>query len=203
MAVRCAGIILAGGRNTRMGGQPKGRLQIAGKSFLERIAAALGRCTGELILVTREPAVYHDWPYRIVEDVFQVRSPLSGIHAGLLHMDAEIAFVSSCDTPFLHRAVIRMLIDQADDASDIVVPASGNYFQPLCAVYSKACVRFIEHQLARGDPKVDHLFDQAQVKSVGYEQFQSVDPQLISFFNVNTSADLAAAAAMVDDPVTG
>ena len=41
MAVRCAGIILAGGRNTRMEGHPKGRLQIAGKSFLDRIAAAV------------------------------------------------------------------------------------------------------------------------------------------------------------------
>ena len=181
MSVRCAGIILAGGRNTRMKGHPKGGLRIAGKSFLDRIAAAVGTCTGELILVTRETAVYYNWPYRIVEDVFQVRSPLSGIHAGLLHMDAEVAFVSSCDTLFLHHAVVRMIVDQSDDASEIVVPASGTYFQPLCAVYSKACVRLIERQLSRGDPKVDHLFDQARVKSIAYEQLQSVDPQLNSF----------------------
>ena len=203
MAVRCAGIILAGGRNIRMDGQPKGRLRIAGKSFLDRIAAAVGTCTGELILVTRDPEHYVDWPFRIVEDVFQVRSPLSGIHAGLLHMDAEVAFVSSCDTPFLHPAVVRMLIDQTDDTSDIVVPASGTYFQPLCAVYSRVCVRLIERQLSRGDPKVDHLFDEARVKSIAYEQLQSVDPQLNSFFNVNTPSDLAAAVTMQDDPVNG
>lgn len=203
MAVRCAGIILAGGRNTRMEGLPKGQLRIAGKSFLDRIAAAVGTCTGELILVTREPAVYHDWPYRIVEDVFKVHSPLSGIHAGLLHMDAEVAFVSSCDTPFLHPAVVRMLMDQADDTSEIVVPTSGTYFQPLCAVYTKACMRLIERQLSRGDPKVDHLFDEARVKSIAYEQLQSVDPQLNSFFNVNTPSDMAAAMEMIDDLVTG
>ena len=201
MAIQCAGIILSGGQSTRMGGRPKGLLRIGRRSFLDRIAIAIEACTQEVLLVTRDPCHYGDWPHRIVEDIFTMRSPLAGIHAGLVHMRADYAFFSSCDTPFLKSDVIRTLIAYADDESDIVVPSFGTYYQPLCAVYSKACAWLIESQLSRGDLKVDHLFSMARVKAIPYEQFHSVDPELKSFFNVNTPSDFKTAALMLDDAV--
>ncbi|MCF8078095.1 MAG: hypothetical protein K9K88_02325 [Desulfobacterales bacterium] len=82
---------------------------------------------------------------------------------------------------------------------DIVVPFSGTYYQPLCAVYSKRCIPLIEAQLERGDRKVDRLFERVAVKPVSYRRLRSVDPALRSFFNVNTPEELLLAERMARD----
>ena len=82
-----------------------------------------------------------------------------------------------------------MLIEEIEPAADIIVPYSGIYYQPLCAVYSKRCIPFIEAQLRDGDLKVDNLFTGVRIKTVPYETFQAVDKDLLSFFNVNSPED--------------
>ena len=193
MQPTCAGIILSGGLNSRMGGRDKARLELGGRSFIDRILTAIDRCFKELLLVTREPDLYRNLPVTIVEDIFNIRTPLTGIHAGLVNMDADYGFCTSCDTPLLKTALVRILVSNIDVHHDIVVPSVGTYFQPLCAVYSKRCIPFIEDQLRRGEVKTDGIFKALKVKKVPYEQLQKVDPKLTSFYNVNTPEDFISA----------
>jgi molybdopterin-guanine dinucleotide biosynthesis protein A len=65
--------------------------------------------------------------------------------------------------------------------------------QPLCAVYSKQCIKHIEAQIERGDFKVADLFRKVRVKKVPETVLTLADPALVSFFNINTQKDLAAA----------
>ena len=190
MSANCIGIILTGGLNTRMGGRNKAFLRLGKRYFLDCIVRTLGCCVDELLLATREPNIYQRWGLETVRDIFDVQSPLSGLHAGLVHMEAEYAFCSSCDSPLLRVEVVQILIDSIRTGYDVVVPASGTYYQPLCAVYSKRCIPVIEEQLASGDRKIDHLFKRVVVKKIPYRIFRKVDPNLHSFFNVNTPADL-------------
>jgi molybdopterin-guanine dinucleotide biosynthesis protein A len=173
-----------------MGGRNKALLKLDGRSFLNRIVTALEGCFDQLLLVTRQPQLYRNCSVRVVEDIFAARTPLSGIHAGLVNMDAEFGFCISCDTPFLKTELVRMLIGEIDTGFDIVVPSRGSYLQPLCAVYSKRCIPVIEDRLSRGDVKTDGIYEALRVKKIPYECLQKVDPQLSSFFNVNTPQDL-------------
>ena len=193
----CAGIVLAGGLNSRMGGSNKAFLEIDGRPFLDRILATLSGCFDECLLVTREPADFSHLDAAVVSDIFDLRSPLTGIHAGLLNMAADYAFCTSCDTPFLSRETIDILVGEISPEIDAVVPASGSHYQPLCAIYSKKCLPPIEDQLARRDAKVDRLFEKIRLKTVGYDRFKTADPALKAFFNVNTPADLQTAKAML------
>jgi molybdopterin-guanine dinucleotide biosynthesis protein A len=190
-----AGIILSGGLNTRMEGRNKAFLTIDGQTFLERIVATLSACCGEMLLVTREPERYAGRDLRVVTDILSARSALTGIHAGLVHMQADYGLCVGCDTPLIKKSVLRMLMAATDPDTDIVVPSSGTYFQPLCAAYAKRCAPVIENQLRAGDFKIAHLFAQMRVKKVPYTQFRTVDDKLVSFFNINTEDDLKRAQA--------
>lgn len=193
--IPCAGIILSGGRNTRMGGRNKAFLTIDGQSFLDRIIAAVTACCSETLLVTREPGRYSDRGLRVVTDILSVRSALTGVHAGLIHMQADYGLVVGCDTPLVKPGVLRTLMQAVEPEIDIIVPSSGTYFQPLCAVYAKRCAPLIEDQLRCGDLKIANLFARMKVKRIPYEIFRDSDDRLVSFFNINTTEDLKHARA--------
>jgi len=193
----CAGIVLSGGKNSRMKGDNKAFLRIGSLSCLDRILEVLRGLFGEILLVTKDTDLYRPEGVRVVGDILNVQSPLSGIHAGLKEMSSEFAFVVGCDTPFLKKEVVEMLIGEISSGADVIVPFSQTYFQPLCAVYSKRSLQPIEDQLLRNDLKVDRLFGRISLKKIPYERLMSVDPDLISFFNVNTSEDLKRAGQIL------
>jgi molybdopterin-guanine dinucleotide biosynthesis protein A len=68
----------------------------------------------------------------------------------------------------------------------------------MCAVYSRRCIPFIEKQLNVGDLKTDHLYEQIRIKKIPYERFGAIDPDLTSFFNVNTPEDIRSANRLLD-----
>jgi molybdopterin-guanine dinucleotide biosynthesis protein A len=199
MSKNCAGVILSGGLNTRMEGQNKAFLKINGKRFIDSLSEIFASCFSERFLVTRESHLYTEVNFKIVEDVFTVQSPLSGIYAALINMESEYAFCTSCDVPLLKREVVRIIVKEIESGIDVVVPAFGMYYQPLCAVYSKRCIPFIEKQLACGNPKVDDFYESVKLKRVSYEKIKCVDPTLASFFNVNTKKDLERSEKIYDE----
>jgi molybdopterin-guanine dinucleotide biosynthesis protein A len=72
------------------------------------------------------------------------------------------------------------------------VPFYDGHYQPLCAIYSKRCIPFIERQLSANEYKISHLFERVQVKTVPVDKLKTADPDLISFLNVNTPASFDA-----------
>jgi len=192
----CSAVILTGGLNTRMQGRNKAFIQLGGRRFLTRVLDTVSAYLDECLIVTRQTGLYREWPVKIVADRLAVRSPLTGIHAGLMSMRSEFALVTSCDTPFLRKAVVNRLLTALEPDTDVIVPASGTFFQPLCALYSRRCVPVIEEILGQGQVKVDRLYARVRVKRVAYRHFEAVDPELHSFFNVNTPGDLETARGL-------
>ena len=202
MAAKCAGIILSGGLNSRMKGKNKAYLKIDGSRFLDRVTGTLRECFNEILLVTKDPSAYTrlQKDINIIKDISDIHSPLSGIHAGLSDMEADYAFCIGCDTPFLKKAVVEILVNGIEPNADVIVPYSETYFQPLCAIYSKRCAPLIEGQLNKNDLKVDNLFSKVRIKTIPYEIFQQVDEDLVSFFNVNSPEDLQYAEQLLSSP---
>lgn len=194
--INCSGIILAGGMNKRMHGRNKALIKLHHRRFLDHILGTLHECFSRCLIVTREPSVYVEWDAKIVSDRFDVRSPLTGIHAGLISMDSGYAFVTSCDAPLLKKEVIDILVEAIEPGIDVITPASGGYYQPMCAIYSARCAGIIEQMLHRRELKVDLLYERIRLKTIPYARFEAVDPRLTSFFNVNTPEDLKKAREM-------
>ena len=175
-----------------MHGRNKAFLEINGTTILNRLMECLGPIFQDIVLVTRQPDLYDEPSVKVVTDIYRARSSLTGIHAGLAHAAADHAFVVPCDTPFLQSTMVRLLLDHLEPSLDVVVPFFDGHFQPLCAIYSKRCIAAIEAQLDREDFKIIQFFDTVEVRSVPLEQLKSADPELLSFFNVNTPAALQA-----------
>ncbi len=196
---RCCAAILAGGRNSRMDGRNKALLKVGGKTILDRLLAVLEPCFSEILLVTRQPDRYADQSLTIVDDIYDDRSSLTGIHAGLVHANSEHTFVVPCDAPFLRPAMVRLLLEALDPEIDILVPSVGGHFQPLCAIYSKRCIPAIERQLDQRDYQIYRFYHQMKVKTLSEHTIKQIDPQMVSFFNVNTPAALVESQAVAGD----
>ncbi|MGD9008528.1 MAG: molybdenum cofactor guanylyltransferase [Desulfobacteraceae bacterium] len=197
--IDCCAMILAGGLNTRMAGRNKAFLEVGGQSILSRLLKSLQTCFDEIVLVTRQPELYTDYPVRVVEDIYPYRSSLTGIHAGLVNAKAFYTFVVPCDTPFLQPGLIRLLLDQIQPSLDIVVPYYDNHFQPLCSIYSKRCLPAIESQLDQEDYKIINIFDRMRTKRVTARELKQADPQMLSFYNVNTPDAYEACRNLIQD----
>ncbi|MGB5984460.1 MAG: molybdenum cofactor guanylyltransferase [Desulfobacterales bacterium] len=182
----CSAVILAGGLNSRMGGRNKAFMKLGRETLLARISTVLKPLFNEVLIVTREPELYRDLPWRVVEDRLRVRSSLTGVHTGLCSAREEFIFVVPCDVPFLRAALVRLLLSEIDGDSDVIVPFHDRLYEPLCAVYGRRCIAPIEALLAKGDFTIYHLYDHIRFKPIPAERIRVADPDLISFFNVNT-----------------
>ncbi len=193
MSIHCSGVILAGGQNKRFGGQNKAFIRIGQLRIIDRLAKVCARLFDQVVLVTNDPAIYMDVDALIVTDHYPVRSSLTGLHAGLFAAAHEYAFFTACDTPFVQEALVRMLIDAIERKTDIVVPCTSVGYEPMFAVYRKTCLPVMTWHLENNLFKISQVFRKMRVKKIEEAQLRKADPELVSFFNVNTPEDLTTA----------
>jgi molybdopterin-guanine dinucleotide biosynthesis protein A len=193
MAIPCSGVILAGGRSKRFGGRNKAFIQIGGKRIIDRQLEVYRRLFDQIILVTNDPVTYMDVDALIVSDHYGQRSSLNGLHAGLFAAAHDYVFCSACDTPFVNDALISCLLEHIDSKADIIIPSTVSGFEPMFAVYKKTCLPAMVWQLERDLLKIQGIFRKVRVKTVDESELRAIDPQLNSFFNINTPEDLVLA----------
>jgi molybdopterin-guanine dinucleotide biosynthesis protein A len=186
----CAGIILAGGLNRRMAGRNKARLPIEGQTILDRLVALLWAFFDPIIIVTNQPRDYLDEGVILVTDLVDIRSSLTGIYSGLFYSPRPHAFITGCDMPFLKQELLELILKNLEARWDVVVPVTEEGYQPLSAIYSRRCLEPIANQLAEGKLKVSHFFSKVRIKKVPETSLRQVDPELKSFFNINTPEDM-------------
>jgi len=196
MAAPCTGVILAGGLNKRFNGQNKAFIRIGGKRIVDRLLDVYVQLFDQIVVVTNDPAAYMDVDALIVTDHYSVRSSLNGLHAGLFAAAHEHAFFAACDTPFIKGELIQRLLDSVTRKADIIIPSTSAGYEPMFAVYKKTCLPAMVWQLERDLLKIQGLFRKVRVKTVDEADLREVDPELVSFFNVNTPADLVRAEAL-------
>lgn len=189
MKTSCSGVILAGGLNSRFSGVNKALMEIGAKPILGRICEVFNDLFDEVILVTNEPLAYAAWDIQVVTDLYDYRSSLTGLQAGLFYSTRPYAFFTACDTPFLQKEIVKLVLEQINPKADIVVPQTQAGFEPLCAVYSSGCLPAVEECLGRQQFKIRDLFQKVRVKTIPEKHLREKDPELVSFFNVNTPQD--------------
>nr|WP_287411559.1 molybdenum cofactor guanylyltransferase [Pseudodesulfovibrio sp.] len=195
-----AGIILAGGLGTRMGHVKKAFLEIGGKTILDRLLSVYCPLFHEIVISARDREDFLQYGLPVAEDRFEARSSLTGIHAGLHDIKADYGFFAACDAPFVQAGLVKRLLAEVTADADVVIPLKEDgYREPLCAVYSKRCLPYIEAQLKTENYRIIGFFDQVKVKEVPIAQLREGDPDQISFFNVNSPDDLHQAEALAKE----
>ena len=193
----CTGVILSGGLSSRYDGMEKALLQVGGVRILDHIYDIYSQLFEEIILVTNSPQKFLEWDLLIVSDLFPIRSSLTGIHAGLFYMTNPFAFISACDTPFLKKEMVETVIGKIESQIDIVMPETSAGFEPLCAAYSKRCLEAAQNHLEQKKLKITKTFRKSRIKTISEKVLRKIDPDLQSFFNINTPGDLQRAEEMV------
>ena len=197
MTPSCTGVILSGGLNTRFSGKDKSLIQLGGHYVFESIYSIMHDLFDDIILVTNRPLDYISWDLTIVTDIFSVRSSLTGIHTGLHYSNNDYSFFVACDTPFLKKELVQSIISRIHPNVDAIVPQTSKGYEPLFAVYSKKCLKPIEHQLKQKDLKVRNILKKVRTLFFPEDKIREIDPELHSFFNINTPDDLAIAKKMI------
>jgi len=192
-------IVLAGGKGLRLG-RDKVQETVGNSNLLQRALSQLTPFNCDIIIVTAGakslPQVNGYKGFRIVTDIYPGKGALGGIYTGLAESNSPYNLVVACDMPFLNQALLRYMMELSA-GFDLVVPRLGELVEPLHAVYARNCLAPIERLLGRDNLEVRALFDLVKVRYVEASEIDRFDPQHLSFFNVNTEADLEKACQMV------
>ena len=193
-------IVLAGGKGLRLG-RYKALEKIGDRTLLERVIDSLTLLDGEIIVVIRQGQPTPPMPTgvtRVVVDIYPDKSALGGIYTGLVASSSLYNLVVACDMPLLNLSLLRYLIQLVPDF-DAVIPRIGGSVEALHAVYSKNCLTPIRNQIEQGNLKVSDLPSQMRVRFVEEEEIDRFDSEHLSFFNINTEADLERAKALLGE----
>ena len=193
--MRLTGVIQAGGRSTRMGGEPKALLEVGGRRIVERVADVLGQVTDDLLMVTNTPELFEWMGVSMVPDAYPDCGSLGGIYSGLKAAPGEAIFTVACDMPFLSAAVARLVTSRVGMA-DVVAPRVGPHFETLHACYGRACLDPMQRRLAAGELKITGFWDEVRVLVIPEEEVARLADPAVVFSNVNTPEDLARARAL-------
>jgi molybdopterin-guanine dinucleotide biosynthesis protein A len=143
------GILLAGGKSSRMGSN-KALLKLGNEYIISLLTDLMKDIFGKVILITNETELYGFLKIDMFEDIYKNKGPLAGIHTGLMHSRTKNNFIMSCDIPLITKSSIEFIINYPSDKK-IKVPFADGYVQQLCGLYSKSILTEIEHLLIQTD----------------------------------------------------
>ena len=174
---------------------------LAGKPLIVHVLERISASVDNIVVVTRPgqelpaEAALHFHP-AVFQDLYPGAGPLGGLLTGLSAADSFPAIAVACDMPFLEPALLRGLL-KVMQGYDAAVPVKDDRPQPLCAAYAETCIDSLKARLEANQLRMTDWLDDIRVRRILDEDWQPLDPEGLSFFNLNTPDDLAKAEAML------
>lgn len=195
MQKNMTGIILSGGKNSRMGVN-KAFLEINGVRLIDHILSVYEKIFSEIIIVTNEPLAYTEFPdTMIVTDIYKGKGSLGGIYTGLFYARHDYAFVAACDMPSLNIEFILFMIEQISKY-EIVVPELPEGFQALHAIYSRRCLPAMKRMIFADKLKISGLFKDIRSLKITEDKIKPFNQDGRLFLNLNTPEDIHSSALL-------
>lgn len=190
MMARGVAAIIAGGQGRRLGGQPKGLIEVGGRRIIDWQLEALREAFARVFLVAGDAGPWAGLGVEVVPDRVPGAGPLAGIDAALaaLTPGEETVVCVAGDMPWLDGRALALLRDHPPAMA--VVPRVGGRPEPLFARYDRACAGPIAAALAAGRLKTAAILDELAVAWLDEAALRAVDPALAFLTNVNTPEEL-------------
>ena len=190
--MKASGIILAGGKNTRIKTE-KAFIQLGpDATLIENTVEIFQKLFSEIIIVTNNPQAYLKFGTKVVEDLIKDKGPLGGIFTGLCFSTSQLNFVLGCDMPFPNPDLINYILQKPAEY-DLVIPETKGKTETLFARYSKNSLPVILSYMLKDELKVQNVLAELKVLKITSDEIHRLDPEHLSFFNVNTQEDLKKA----------
>ncbi|TJY34652.1 molybdenum cofactor guanylyltransferase [Pontimicrobium aquaticum] len=179
------GIILAGGKSSRMG-TDKGTLLLNEKTFIQHIIDAMNPLVNHIVIVSDNPN-HDDFEIERIEDVIKDAGPLAGLYSGLQQSKTDYNLVVSCDVPLITTKILKQIIENYKEGLDVIQLESNQKTMPLIALYNKTCKQTIKQLLDKGERRVRFAVSQLKTKTI------MLDDNLSSaLININTKEEFDA-----------
>ncbi|NUQ83068.1 MAG: molybdenum cofactor guanylyltransferase [Anaerolineales bacterium] len=178
-------------------GEDKALKPFLGRPLIQRVIERLAPIADELLVTTNRPEDYAFLDLRLTlrADLKPGRGALGGLYTAIVSATHPLVAVVACDMPFasarLIEAASRLMVEEE---ADVVIAKSDEGYEPLHAVYRRAtCLPAIESAIESDQWKVIAWFPQVNVRVLTSEEIQSLDPDGLAFWNVNTPEEFARA----------
>lgn len=189
-------LILAGGRGSRLGFREKALIEVKGRPLIAFVIERLEKSVDEIIISVRDEAqrehlrtIFPNLSYAC--DKYENKGPLAGILSGLSICKYEYCFIAACDMPFINENTVDFLFDNCRD-HDAAIPCwSDGSLEPLHAVYN--CISMMSEtkkSLENNETTILASISRLNVNYVPVEDIRKMDPDLVTFMNINTCEDI-------------
>lgn len=195
--MKVTSVILAGGLNKRFG-QNKALMTIGGQSMIERVIERLTPLTKRFLVVTGPdlPDLPLAGRAEVIPDLYPGLGPLGGIYTGLEASESPLNILVACDMPFLNTELLNYMLGLSPEVDAVIPQLENGMVEPLHAIYSRSCLPKMKELLDSHQLGVGPFLDNVRVRYVLPGESRKLDPELLSFFNINYPSDLDRAIAL-------
>ena len=183
------GLILAGGKARRMGGQDKGLTEVNGQAMIIYAIKALKPQVSEILInANRNEEAYRQFGYPVFSDRLpDFQGPLAGIATAMERVTTRYLCTCPCDGPLLpNDLVARLYVRLTAQDSDIAVVHDGDRIQPVYALIDCKLRTSLQDFLLAGERKIDRWYDRHKLAKTDFSDKKNC------FININTPADQTA-----------
>jgi molybdopterin-guanine dinucleotide biosynthesis protein A len=201
--MRPPGLILAGGRSSRMGAN-KALLPLGDKSVLAHVIRRLAPQVSDLAVNANAPFPGFESYRYLADDLAGQLGPLAGILTGMRHYSRRLAEVSHfasvpCDSPFLPLDLVLQFSAACSDPETIVIATSLERRHPVFGLWPIALAEDLEHWLIDNDNRrINGFLSRHRMVTIDFPSLQTRRGLLDPFFNINTPEELTQAAAFTE-----
>ena len=184
------GLILAGGRGSRMGGVDKGLQSFRGRPMVAQIIERLAPQIDKLAInANQNTGIYRSFGVPVWPDLMQdFPGPLAGLHTGLTHCDTSYLVTAPCDSPFLPMDLVARLRDALEaENADLACAATGTaesrQTHPVFCLVKTSVLPSLTAYLESGERKMG-----TWIRSLRAVEVTFADEA--AFLNINTLEEL-------------
>ena len=197
--MKVTSIILAGGKNLRLG-RNKALEVFNGKSLIEHVIERVEPLSDRIMIVaSREKfKLPVSLEAEMLADLYHDKGPLGGIYTGQESSRSLYNIVVACDMPFLNAELLSYMLELSYNYDAVVPRLEEGMIEPLHAIYSRDCLDSMKTRLESNALKVHSFLETVRVRYIDRDESQKLDPQLLSFFNINHQSDIERAIAFAE-----
>lgn len=189
MNIACS--ILAGGKNSRLGGKNKALIKIDTFSIIEKNIECMEKLFDEIIIVSNKPQdfAFLNNSIKIVPDLIKNIGPLGGIYTSLYYSKKQSVFITPCDMPFLNVDLINLIIQNYYTCKcDIFAPRINRNIEPLHAIYNKSILEKLYNYIIKtNNYSIRGFYKKVNVHFLDLENNEINNK---AFTNINTIDDI-------------
>lgn len=197
-------VILAGGFSRRFGSD-KALVVLAGKPLVLHVINRVSKAVDEVLVVVSSKDQKNKFETilgektNVIIDKDDSQTPLVGAITGFASAEGEYSLLLPCDTPLISSQIVQFLLDMCTNRSAAIPRWPNGYIEPLQAVYhTKSALTAAKKALKQGNRNMRSMIDNLRgVRYVSTMVLEQMEPDLLTFFNVNTPQDLKKAESIL------